>query len=86
MNAPTEGNLGDLRTLCSDIDIEDYPFVDAMVFANLVKDDNGTIVHVAQGADPTASPDEEISGSGRQLHIGLGTMTGIFLMYIFVLF
>ncbi|KAH0602198.1 uncharacterized protein H6S33_010515 [Morchella sextelata] len=39
-------NLEDLREMCSDIEIEEFPFIDAMVFANLIEEDNGTVVAV----------------------------------------
>lgn len=85
LNVPSEENLEDLREMCSGIKIENYPFIDAMVFANLVEDKNGTVVAVPK-VNTTMFLGRQTSGSGRvHWHIGLELVTVIFLLYILVL-
>lgn len=36
LNAPSGDNLDELREMCDGISIEGYPFIEAMLFANLV--------------------------------------------------
>lgn len=84
LNAPTAENLADLKDMCGDIKIEDYPFIDAMVFADLVEDDNGTIV--AQGTNTTVPPGSRTSGSdSMHRRIGLELMTVISFLYVLIL-
>ncbi|KAI5845282.1 hypothetical protein DFP73DRAFT_526724 [Morchella snyderi] len=44
LNVPSAENIEDLREMCSDIEIEEFPFIDAMVFANLIEENNGISV------------------------------------------
>lgn len=70
LNAPSGDNLDELREMCDGISIEGYPFIEAMLFANLVVDDNGTVVAVpprlGTNATVQGGPGEEVelSSSG----------------------
>lgn len=48
--------------MCDGIRIEDYPFIEAMVFANLVVDDNGMVM--APGTNVTAGEKEPSVSAG----------------------
>lgn len=55
--------------MCDGIRIEDYPFIEAMIFANLVVDDNGKVM--APGTNATAGEEKEPSVSaGVDHHLG----------------
>lgn len=85
LNAPGGDNLGDLREMCDGIRIEDYPFIEAMLFANLVVDDNGKVVALGTNTTVTTSSGEQPSGSDRAgQRVGIKLVTSIFLLHILV--
>lgn len=60
LNAPSGDNLDELREMCDGIRIEDYPFIEAMLFANLIVDDNGKVV-----AAPRLGTNATVQGGPR---------------------
>lgn len=84
LNAPTEENLDDLRKMCSNIIIEVYPFIEAMLFANLVVNDNGKVVAPGTSATVPLESDSE-SGSDRVgKRVGIELVVAISLLNVLV--
>ncbi|PWW76587.1 hypothetical protein C7212DRAFT_344178 [Tuber magnatum] len=65
LNVPTEGNLNDMKKMCG-TNIGKFPFIDAMLFAGLIKRDNDGSM-IAANATAKAS-----SRGSRGFHYQLG--------------
>ncbi|CUS15887.1 unnamed protein product [Tuber aestivum] len=77
LNAPTEENLGDLKGMCG-TDIGGFPFIDAMLFAGLIKRDTDGSVIAANATAKTIS-----RGSRGTLGWGKEALLGINLLMFF---
>lgn len=81
LNVPSQDSLDDLRGMCDGIGIESYPFIDAMLFANLIEDDNGRVVALGT----KVSPREQTSGFDRvSCRFGIRLVAVISLLYFLV--